>query len=202
MRIVRQEVASEKTEKQTEPEVGLAIESPAEPAQAPLVGGAVADPTHRIGKFDAANRGVVSVNPEDSVTKVITLMMTRNFSQIPVMTNERDVKGMVTWESIGSRLFAGQTCQKAKDCSDGYYEVSADESVFSVIPIIVENQYVLVRDPKDRRITGIVSATDLSLQFQQLAEPFLLLGEIEHHIRRLIENKFTQAELALGQRSQ
>jgi hypothetical protein len=35
----------------------------------------------------------------------------------------------------------------------------------------------------------------LSLQFQQLAEPFLLLGEIEQHIRQLIEGKFTKAEL-------
>jgi hypothetical protein len=36
----------------------------------------------------------------------------------------------------------------------------------------------------------------LSVQFRQLAEPFLLLGEIEHQIRRLIENRFTEMELA------
>ena len=49
--------------------------------------------------------------------------------------------------------------------------------------------YVLVRDPQDRRITGIVTASDLSLQFQQLAEPFLLLREIELHIRQLLQDK-------------
>ena len=31
----------------------------------------------------------------------------------------------------------------------------------------------------------------MSLRFQQLAEPFLLLGEIENHIRRLIDGKFS-----------
>jgi hypothetical protein len=34
------------------------------------------------------------------------------------------------------------------------------------------------------------------LQFQQLAEPFLLLGEIENHIRRIVGDKFSKEELA------
>jgi hypothetical protein len=42
----------------------------------------------------------------------------------------------------------------------------------------------------DRTITGIVTATDLSEQFQGLSEPFLLLGRIENQIRRMIQNVF------------
>jgi hypothetical protein len=53
---------------------------------------------------------------------------------------------------------------------------------------------VLVRG-LDQKITGIVTASDLSLQFQQLAEPFLLLGEIENHVRRVISQRFTLTEL-------
>jgi len=53
---------------------------------------------------------------------------------------------------------------------------------------------VLVRG-HDQKITGIVTASDLSLQFQQLAEPFLLLGEIENHVRRVISQRFTPTEL-------
>jgi hypothetical protein len=49
---------------------------------------------------------------------------------------------------------------------------------------------------EDRTISGIVTTTDLSLQFQQLSEPFLLLAEIENHIRLLIDGKFTAAELS------
>jgi hypothetical protein len=52
-------------------------------------------------------------------------------------------------------------------------------------------QYVLVQAP-DKRVSGIVTAADLSRQFQQLTEPFLLLSEIELHIRKLIiVGKFT-----------
>jgi hypothetical protein len=54
--------------------------------------------------------------------------------------------------------------------------------------------YVLVR-AADNRIKGIVTSTDLNLQFQQLSEPFLLLGEIENFVRSLIDGKFTLAEL-------
>ena len=36
----------------------------------------------------------------------------------------------------------------------------------------------------------------LSLQFAQLGEPFLLLGQIENQIRNLISDKYTAAELA------
>jgi hypothetical protein len=75
------------------------------------------------------------------------------------------------------------------------FEVSADDSLFAAIGVIVEHQYVLVR-ASDQRVTGIVTTSDLSLQFQQLAEPFLLLGEIENHVRRLIDGKFTAQELA------
>jgi hypothetical protein len=52
-----------------------------------------------------------------------------------------------------------------------------------------------VRDQKANKITGIVTASDLSLQFQQLAEPFLLLREIELHIRQLFQNKVTTDDL-------
>ncbi len=73
-------------------------------------------------------------------------------------------------------------------------EVPESASLFNVIGLIAEESYVLVRG-SDKKITGIVTATDLNEQFQQLSEPFLLLGEIENHIRSLIDGKFTPDEL-------
>jgi hypothetical protein len=61
----------------------------------------------------------------------------------------------------------------------------------------VEFGYVLVRDQGDRRITGMVTASDLSLQFQTLAEPFLLLREVELHVRQLLGNKLALADFEL-----
>jgi len=77
---------------------------------------------------------------------------------------------------------------------DDAQEVRANSSIFQVIPIIAEYQYALVRGP-DNRITGILTSNDLNLQFQQLAEPFLQLGEIEGHVRQILADKLSPAEL-------
>ncbi len=156
---------------------------------------AFADPTYRISKLAAANRRPVAVRPDSTLTEAATIMLANDFSQLPVMTSERDVKGAVSWKSIGSRLAIGQSPVAARETMDPHAEVSADASLFTAIPLIVEHEYVLVR-AADQRIVGIVTTNDLSLQFQQLSEPFLLLGEIENHIRRIIDGRFKPEELA------
>ena len=78
---------------------------------------------------------------------------------------------------------------------DPHQEIRADSSLFQAIPIIVQYQYFLIRG-SDNRITGIVTASDLSLQFKQLTEPFLLLGEVENHIRNILGQKLSPEELS------
>lgn len=154
-----------------------------------------AGPTYRMSKLAAANQPIVSVVPDASIGRIVTLMLTNDFSQLPVMTSDREVKGVVSWASIGTRLALGKNGQNASGLMDAHQEIRADASLFLAIPIIQEHQYVLVRG-RDNRITGIVTASDLTVQFQQLAEPFLLLGEIENHIRRILVNRFSTADLA------
>ncbi len=154
-----------------------------------------ADPTYRISKLGAANNPPVSVAPNATLQEAVTIMLANDFSQLPVMTSERDVKGVVSWNSIGTRLALGKNGSRAHELMDPLQEIRADSSLFQAIPIIVQHQYVLIRG-SDNRITGIVTASDLSLQFQQLAEPFILLGEIENHIRRIIGDRFSIDELA------
>lgn len=81
----------------------------------------------------------------------------------------------------------GKNCSLARELMEKHQEIGCDALLLSAIGIIAEHQYVLVRGP-DQKISGIVTASDLSLQFQQLAELFLLLGEIENHVRRVSAN--------------
>ncbi len=112
------------------------------------------------------------------------------------MTNERDVKGIITWKSIGLKLSLGKSnVSFASDLMEPHKEIRFDDSIFDAIPIIVDSGYVLIRN-KDNRISGILTANDLSLQFRKLTEPFLLLSEIENLIRNMIGNRFSKAELA------
>jgi CBS domain-containing protein len=164
-------------------------------AELGVVSVGIADPTYRLSKLAAANNTPVSVTPEQSVVEAVTLMLSNDFSQLPVMSGERTVKGMISWRSIGARWALGKDAELVSEFMEDAVEVRADRSIFSALPTIVEQGYVLVRNATSK-ISGIVTTADLSLQFQQLAEPFLLLGEIENQVRRLIDGKFTRAELA------
>ncbi|WP_426219800.1 CBS domain-containing protein [Pseudomonas sp. DWRC2-2] len=153
------------------------------------------DPTQRIGKLPSANLKLISVGPNATVSEAVTLMLLYDYSQLPVMQGDRSLKGVVTWKSIGSMLALNRPCVNVRDCLDEAVVINADSSLFSAIPTIVERAFVLI-EASDKTISGIVTTTDLSLQFRQLAEPFLLLGEIEMHLRRLADGKFTRDDLS------
>jgi CBS domain-containing protein len=160
----------------------------------PLQRGSSADPAYRISKLEAANRSPLFIAPDASVRQAVTVMMTNDYSQLPVMTSERDVKGIVSWNTIGARMVLKKDAVYVRDVMDQHQEIRADVSMFQAISAIGQHGYVLVRGI-DNKITGIVTASDLNIQFQQLAEPFLLLGEIENHIRTILDGKFTLTEL-------
>ncbi len=146
--------------------------------------------SYLVRMLDAANRDVVSANPEDTIETAITLMMAHDFSQLAVMTSPRELKGTISWKSIGSRLSQRNNLKTVADAMDAASEVLDTDSLFEATKAIIEREYVFVRSSADRRITGIVTATDVSEQFQLLSEPFLLLGRIENQIRRIIQDTF------------
>lgn len=152
------------------------------------------DPTYRIGKLASANKKPTSVKPDEPIAKATMIMIREDFSQLPVMNNERDVKGVISWPSIGKRLALGKKCISVRDCMEPHKEISADTYIFDAVDIIIGNQYALIRDSANI-ISGIVTTSDLSLQFRQLGEPFLLLGEIENYIRLIIQDKYNLEEL-------
>lgn len=152
------------------------------------------DPTFRLGRLEAANKAIVSVKPNDSLDKAITLMLTNDFSQLPVMTSPRDVKGIVSWKTIGSRLAMNKSCEQCKDFMEPAQILSEDVSLLEAVDIIANYDYVLVQK-SDKLIGGLVTASDFSLQFRAMSEPFLLVGEIENGIRHLLHGKFNNKEL-------
>ena len=152
------------------------------------------DPTYRVGMLPSATRPPTSVKPTAPLAEATTLMLENDYSQLPVMTSEWELKGVISWESIGTRLVLGSSCTTVNDCMDSAVEVSYQTPLLTAIDTIVKNDYVLVRDAVNK-IGGIVTTADLSGQFQDLAEPFLLIGEIENYIRSLINRKFSTDEL-------
>jgi hypothetical protein len=152
------------------------------------------DPTFRLGRLEAANKQVISVKPNDSLDKAITLMLTNDFSQLPVMTGPRDVKGVVTWKTIGSRLALSKPCVQCRDFMEPAQILSEEVSLLDAVDIIANHDYALVQK-SDKLIGGLVTASDFSSQFRTMSKPFLLVGEIENGIRHLLHGKFNNKEL-------
>lgn len=152
------------------------------------------EPIVRIGVLENAHKEPTSVKPNDPLLKATTTMLINDFSQLPVMVGERDVKGMVTWRSIGSTLALGRNATEVRHCMEEHREIAVDAPFFDTLDDIYEHGYVLVRDT-DRRISGIVTASDFASQFEERARPFLIVGEIELHLRNLVSH-FTLEEIA------
>ncbi|GMT99219.1 CBS domain-containing protein [Corallococcus caeni] len=152
------------------------------------------DPIRRISLLRAANKTVVSVPPNTSLKAATTIMMLNDFSQLPVIQNERDCKGAVTWQSIATATAMGKECRTVNDCMVPCEEVASNASLLEAIQKVAAKEFALVRG-LDRRFQGIVTVVDLSLQFRALSEPFLLLEQIENLLRSLIRECFTVEEM-------
>jgi CBS domain-containing protein len=175
--------------------------APILPAAAPPTPGAANghhDPVHRVGKLPAANNSPATVAPGVSLQKATTLMLLHDLSQLPVMQNERTIKGVVSWRSIGRHAAIHGPARTVDDCLEEAALCSSEDSVFTVAHLVHRHGYVLVRSPQ-RTLQGLVTAKDLSEQFGLLLEPFLLIGEIEGHLRALLEDGLP-VDVVLGAR--
>ena len=60
--------------------------------------------TRTIGQLPAASGGVVSVNPQSRLLTAQSKMRANDYSQLGVMRTERDLKAVISWESIAKAL--------------------------------------------------------------------------------------------------
>lgn len=159
------------------------------------------DPTIRVTVIDAAHKRPHVLPPEAKLTKAVTLMRMEGVDFILVSPDAssdrgpRSVKGVVTWRSISLKSYADPNEIRLNQAMDtNRPEIAIDAPLFRAMEPIARYGYVLVRD-FDQTITGIVTANDFALQFDQLARPFLTIGEIEGYLRKLIRRKFRPDEL-------
>lgn len=168
-----------------------AVEAVAEPLNAPssvadaqtpdVDSNSAPDPVVRVASLAAANRGVVSVSVDDKIDKATTLMFFENYSQLAVMQGERDVKGMISWESIARRSMQSPGPHTVRDCMIEARVVNAADALFDTLPQVEQYGYVLVKDKG--KITGIVTATDFATELASMSQAFMSIGTIERLIR-------------------
>ena len=148
-----------------------------------------------IGMLPAANRPdeVVTITKNHTVREAITLMIKNDYSQLPVAQNGRTKGEMISWRSIGRARSRNRDCEFVRDCTEGIRTIDQDAPLLDAVDRIVRNEVVLVL--RHGKITGIVTTSDLSRQYHEYAEPFLLLQEIEERIRTVIDEKLAVDDL-------
>lgn len=153
------------------------------------------DPIQRIKLLPSSNNEPISIHKEAKLKDAITLMMLNNYSQLPVMNGIRNVIGYVSWDTIGCALSNGINSEDLKEyIKTDITILNYDTPILEAISIVIEKEFVLV-SKNDKSISGIVTIADISNQFLLVTEPFLLLEQIENHIRQLLDKKFLIEEL-------
>lgn len=146
--------------------------------------------TDRIGSLQSGSP-LVWVKPEEDITVAETRMLLNDYSQLPVLRGRNDLRGVVTWRSIGQARRNGKsTGAVTRFMNSDCRVVDATSPLFRALGDLLEYEFVLIRD-QFRSISGIVTTTDLAKAFGEQFEPFALLGEIEFHLRRIIGAHFT-----------
>jgi len=103
-----------------------------------------------------------------------------------------DVKGF----SAGSVRFPaslGRKCEKVSECMDA--ATKPGWTLRSLTPFSISLNTNPFWSVIPAETYGIVTTADLSLH-SPIGEPFLLLGQIENHVRNLMADKYTANELA------
>ena len=155
------------------------------------------DPTTRIGMLLATDQELTTVAPDEYLCTATSQMILKDYSQLPVVTGKRKhtVKGVISWQSIGKALASRDKCERVGDCMDkSPQKIGSDGPLLDAVDVISKHGYVLVTGEAGEP-AGIVTASDVVDKFGQLAGSFLLIGEIERYLRKLVYWKFTVKEL-------
>lgn len=139
--------------------------------------------TRTIGTLRAAS-SLNAVSAGDEIRVATTKMRLLPASELVVLNGPKAPRGIVSWATIGAALHAGGEVKRVSDCTKEVPIVRRDRPLLETIDIIARDGAVLVQD-RDKTVVGLVTARDISEEFTALARPFVLLGEIEMHVRRL-----------------
>lgn len=143
----------------------------------------------RLGEAGAVAGFVTKDTP---IPDAVTLMMRHDFSQLPVVDNvaRRIVVGVFTWEGYGQARLRGVVPQTVGDAMSAVSPVDLHSDLFASVSPVTDNGFVVVTYRS--MLSGIVTASDLTLELGELALPFLAVGRCERELKRVARSVFAQ----------
>jgi hypothetical protein len=151
------------------------------------------DPTPRVRELKLG-RKPVWVKPNATIAEAMMVMMTSNFSQLPLMKSTRAVCGIFSWRSLAQKMAFGKKPVSVEEAMEDAVVVDSSRSIFEAARLVADADCVLIKE-SDGTISKILTAYDLSVDFAERSEPFLLLEQIETHIRNHLNARIPIQEM-------
>ena len=137
---------------------------------------------------------VVTVTPDQTIQSALDLMIESDFSQLPVIDNDRRVLGLVTSDSIVralNHLGVSVSALKVSDAVIKANEYYLNDDLFDLLDALRDNYAVLIVD-NQKRLTGIVTNYDATEYFRRRAEDIMLVEDIESILKEDIQAIFSK----------
>jgi len=147
-----------------------------------------------VGNLPSALGGVEFVSPQSTFDEVITKMLLNDYSQLAVLTSPYNLRGVITWRSIAQARHDDRDARITKAVMPAE-TVSYDAELIDVLRRLYDDDFIFVKGP-DNTVAGIVTAADVVLAYGDLSMPFLLVGQIDLLLRRLLGGHFMFEEVA------
>ncbi|MEU5896343.1 CBS domain-containing protein [Streptomyces venezuelae] len=137
-----------------------------------------------VGNLPSALRGVESVTSSAKFEEAFTKMRLNGYSQLPVLNGPRNLQGAVTWESIALARHSDSEAPFSRAIVQAH-AVSYSDHLIDVLPYLEQFGFLLVKD-QTNKIAGIITVADVAAEYGATARPFLLIGDLDRQLRRLI----------------
>ena len=126
---------------------------------------------------------IATVSPDDAVLSAFTQMVTYDYSQLPVVSDNR-VAGVVKWNALAVAVCCtGNAAEaKIKEYAKKARTIGIGEPAENAIEIVAKGDYAIVIN-EDRSLAGILTASDLAVHLHTLAEPHANIQRIEYALR-------------------
>ena len=157
-------------------------------------------PHRQIGDFLPGGQDLSLVRPDYPLVCATSIMLKNKYSQLPVVSHDDKLEGIITWELILKSASSGTACTSVHQCMEPFKKVNMarfDNDLLNSTTDIAEYGYVLVMGDDDRTVEGILTASDLADKFRGIAEGFLLIEGIENLLEKLTDDKPPKGHNAL-----
>jgi len=146
-----------------------------------------------VGNLRSALGGVESVAPTATLDEAITKLLLNDFSQLAVLAGKHNLRGAITWQSIAQARIDDPRAGLS-DAVVPARDVNYRTDLMTVLEELRRRGFLFVRN-EFNEVAGIITAADVAERYGEMANPFILIGDLDRLLRRAIGRKISVEEV-------